>query len=59
MGQTGQTVPEMTDEIVNSISERYIELYENIIGEKFVRADTSNVLQRVEKNILEFLKTKI
>ncbi len=59
MGQQGQTVPEMTDDIVNSISERYIELYENIIGEKFIRADTSNVLQRVEKNILEFLKMKI
>jgi len=56
MGQAGQAVPEMTDEIVNSISERYIELYENIIGEKFNRADTSNILQRVEKNILSFLE---
>ena len=56
MGQTGQAVPEMTDEIVNSISERYIELYENIIGEKFNRADNSNILQRVEKNILSFLE---
>ena len=56
MGQAGQAVPEMTDEIVNSISERYIELYENIIGEKFNRADNSNILQRVENNILSFLE---
>ena len=56
MGQAGQAVPEMTDEIVNSISERYIELYENIIGEKFNHADSSNIVQRVEKNILSFLE---
>jgi len=59
MGQTGQTVPEMTDEIVNSISERYIELYEHIIGDKFQRADTSNVIKRVEDNIITFLNEKI
>jgi phosphoribosylaminoimidazole-succinocarboxamide synthase len=54
-GKEGQQVPEMTPEVVNSISERYIELYEQITGEKFRRADASNVLQRVEKNILDFL----
>ncbi|MCX6247434.1 MAG: phosphoribosylaminoimidazolesuccinocarboxamide synthase [Bacteroidetes bacterium] len=50
-GQTGQQVPEMTEAWVNQISERYIELYENIIGEKFVRSDVSNVLSRVETNV--------
>jgi phosphoribosylaminoimidazole-succinocarboxamide synthase len=54
-GETGQRVPEMTDEIVNSISERYIELYEKIIGEPFVKADTTDVIVRIEKNILNFL----
>ncbi len=57
-GQKGQTVPEMTDEIIQSISERYMELYEKIIGEKFVKADESeDVLARVEKNIKEYLQT--
>lgn len=55
-GNKGQTVPEMTDEFVDSVSERYIELYENITGEKFQRADVSNVLSRVERNIREYLK---
>lgn len=50
-GQTGQQVPEMTEAWVNQISERYIELYENIIGEKFVRSDVSNVLSRVETSV--------
>jgi len=55
-GKTGQQVPEMTDAIVESISERYIELYENITGEKFIKADVSDVASRIEKNILEYLK---
>ena len=54
-GKEGQTVPEMTPEIVKSISERYIELYENITGEKFVREDTSNIAERMEKNVTEYL----
>ncbi len=55
-GKEGQKVPEMTAQVVENISERYIELYENITGEKFVRADTSNILQRVEENLSNFLK---
>jgi phosphoribosylaminoimidazole-succinocarboxamide synthase len=55
-GLEGQHVPELTDEFVNQISERYIELYENIIGEKFERADLSNVQGRIEKNITLALK---
>ena len=55
-GKEGQHVPEMTDEIVTSISERYIELYEHITGEKFVKEDTSNIAERIEKNVTEYLK---
>lgn len=54
-GQKGQAVPEMTDEFVNEISERYIELFENITGEKFVRADISNVAERIQANCMNFL----
>lgn len=54
-GRAGEVIPEMTDEIVNSISERYIELYENIVGEKFIKEDVSKVIDRVEKNIKTFL----
>ncbi|MDP4280760.1 MAG: phosphoribosylaminoimidazolesuccinocarboxamide synthase [Bacteroidota bacterium] len=55
-GKEGQKVPEMTDAFVNQISERYIELYEGIVGEKFQRADVSSILERVEKNIINWLK---
>jgi phosphoribosylaminoimidazole-succinocarboxamide synthase len=55
-GEPGQQVPEMTDEFVESVSERYIELYEQITGEKFVRSDVSDVLNRVESNIRNFLQ---
>lgn len=55
-GKEGQTVPEMTDEYVNSVSERYIELYENITGEKFVKADVSNITERIKNNVLKYLK---
>ncbi len=56
MGNPGQKVPEMSDDIVNSISKRYIELYEHIIGEKFIPGQTKDVEQRIEQNILESLK---
>ena len=56
-GQEGQQVPEMTPEIVNSISERYIELYEKVTGKTFEKADKSdNILQRIEKNIANCLE---
>lgn len=54
-GKEGQQIPEMTDEYIASVSERYIELYENIIGEKFVKADISNINDRIEKNVLAYL----
>ena len=55
-GKEGQQVPEMTEEIVNSISERYMELFENITGEKFVKADVDSIADRIEKNVTEYLK---
>jgi len=54
-GKEGQQIPEMTDEFVNLVSDRYIELFENITGDKFEKSDTSNIMKRVENNILEFL----
>ena len=56
-GQEGQQVPEMTPEIVSSISERYIELYEKVTGKKFEKADDSDdILKRIEKNIADCLE---
>ena len=55
-GKEGQQVPEMTEEIVNSISERYMELFENITSEKFVKADVDSIAARIEKNVTEYLK---
>lgn len=57
-GQTGQQIPNMTDEYIESVSERYIELYENIIGEKFVKADISAINKRIEENVLEYLNNR-
>ncbi|WP_405226401.1 phosphoribosylaminoimidazolesuccinocarboxamide synthase [Dokdonia sp. Asnod1-B02] len=54
-GLEGQTVPEMTNEYIETVSERYIELYENITGDAFAKADTSNILDRIEKNVLAYL----
>ncbi len=58
-GKEGQQVPAMNDDFVNEVSERYIELYEHIAGEKFSRADISNMLNRIEANILSFLKDNL
>jgi len=55
-GKDGQQVPEMTDAIVASISDRYIELYEHITGETFQRADSNEAVARVERNVAEALK---
>lgn len=56
-GLEGQTIPEMPDEFVNTITERYIELYEKITGQSFQRADTSNIEQRITANVEQYLKT--
>jgi phosphoribosylaminoimidazole-succinocarboxamide synthase len=54
-GKEGQQVPQMTDAFVEEVSERYIELFESITGEKFVKADTSHIEERILKNINEFI----
>lgn len=55
-GKEGEQIPEMNEERINLISERYIELYEQIIGEKFVKADTNNIHNRIEQNIISCLE---
>ena len=57
-GLEGQQIPDMTDAYIESVSERYIELYEKILGEKFVKADIANIDQRIDKNVLEYLTAK-
>ncbi len=57
-GKEGQEIPEMSDEKVIEISNRYIELYEQITGENFIKANTENVLERIEKNVSTFLENK-
>jgi phosphoribosylaminoimidazole-succinocarboxamide synthase len=54
-GLEGQNVPFMSDEYIKTVSERYIELYENIIGEAFIKGDVSNIEERIEKNVLRYL----
>ena len=54
-GQEGQQIPNMSDDYIQTVSERYIELYENILGEKFVKADVSSIYERIEKNVLRYL----
>jgi phosphoribosylaminoimidazole-succinocarboxamide synthase len=57
-GKEGQKVPHMPDSFVEEVSERYIELFENITGEKFVKADTSHIEERILNNINEFISKK-
>ncbi len=57
-GQEGQQVPGMTDEFVNQVSERYIELFENITGEAFQKQGSDQVEKRIEKNVMDFLQKK-
>ena len=55
-GKQGQVMPELTDAFIESVSKRYIELYEIIMGRSFKKADSENVLERIEKNVLEALE---
>jgi len=57
-GLEGQSIPEMSDEYIESVSDRYIELYENITGEKFKKADVSNIETRIQKNVENYLKDR-
>ena len=54
-GLEGQEVPFMSEQYIKSVSDRYIELYENITGENFVKADTTNIAQRIKENVLNYL----
>ena len=54
-GKEGQQIPEMSDAYIETVSERYIELFENILGISFVKADVSNINERITKNVLAFL----
>ena len=56
-GKEGQIMPEIPDEFVNEITDRYIELYENITGEKFAKERSENVLDRIEKNVSRYLES--
>jgi len=56
-GKEGQQIPEMTADYIQSVSERYMELYENILGEPFVKADVSNIYDRIENNVKNYLDT--
>jgi phosphoribosylaminoimidazole-succinocarboxamide synthase len=59
MNEPGQVMPEITDEYAESVSDRYIELYENIVGEKFDKAtEDGDIAERIERNVSEWLKTR-
>ena len=55
-GKEGQQIPQMTNDYIESVSERYIELYENILGEKFVKGNITNIEERIYNNVKEYLK---
>ncbi|MFJ1379011.1 phosphoribosylaminoimidazolesuccinocarboxamide synthase [Capnocytophaga canimorsus] len=57
-GKEGQTIPHMSDTYINTISERYIELYENIMSEPFVKANTDNISQRIYTNVINYLQNR-
>ena len=57
-GKEGQQIPEMDDNYINSVSDRYIELYEQITGDTFIKADVSNIEERIEKNVFSYLNRK-
>jgi phosphoribosylaminoimidazole-succinocarboxamide synthase len=56
-GLEGQNIPFMSDAYIETVSKRYIELYENITGDTFVRSDLSNINHRIETNVLNFFST--
>jgi phosphoribosylaminoimidazole-succinocarboxamide synthase len=58
-GKEGQKLPEMDEEIIQMISDRYIELYEKITGEAFLKTTETNIPERIEKNCIQFLKKQI
>jgi len=59
MGREGQEMPELTDEFINSVTDRYIELFEKITGDKFIKAENPNPVERIEKNVTEWLSSRV
>lgn len=57
-GKEGETVPEMTPAYCDSVTDRYVELYENIVGEKFVKAEVADIAARIERNVTEYLRNR-
>ncbi len=57
MGKEGQTVPEMTPEFIESVSDRYIELYEHVTGKKFVKAEGTDLAERIKTHVTEYLQS--
>ena len=57
-GRDGEVVPEMTPEYCDSVTDRYVELYENIVGEKFVKAEVADIAARIERNVTEYLQNR-
>jgi phosphoribosylaminoimidazole-succinocarboxamide synthase len=57
-GLEGQSLPEMTDAYVTSVSERYVELYENILGTPFEKGDISDIANRIDVNVTRYLQTR-
>lgn len=57
-GKEGEVVPEMTPEYCDSVTDRYVELYENIVGEKFVKAEVDDIATRIEKNVTAYLQSR-
>jgi phosphoribosylaminoimidazole-succinocarboxamide synthase len=57
-GKEGQDIPEMSDDYIKGVSERYIELYEKITGSVFVKADVNDIKNRIEKNIENYFKSR-
>ena len=54
-GLEGQTIPEISDDVVKMVSSRYIELYEKLLGEKFIKPKSNNVLNRIKENLKDYL----
>jgi phosphoribosylaminoimidazole-succinocarboxamide synthase len=57
-GKEGQQIPNMSDEFINQVSERYIELYEHITGDSFIKSDISNIKERIQTNVEKYLKNQ-
>ena len=58
-GKEGQTIPQLNEDFINLVSNRYIELFNNITGQDFVKADNTSISERIEKNVNEYLSSMV